>query len=450
MYRIYQNPQDRLKQMLLARLGRRYGRDFWALRDVTFEVARGEAVGIIGRNGSGKSTLLQILAGILLPTEGEALVGGRVAALLELGSGFNPEFTGRENAVMNAAILGVPAGQMEDRLEAIAAFADIGEFFNQPVKLYSSGMFVRLAFAVAASVDADVLLIDEALAVGDVFFQQKCYRRLRELRDRGTSILLVTHSMSDVEEFCGRAVLLDRGEALFVGGAPEAVRRYLLLEQGSRPRGAAEAPSAGGPAGGVPEPAGEAWPWPPPTAFVDISAVPQVSNGAARCVAVAVCDGQGRPCLTFSPGEVASFFYEFEILRDIEVPIGGLQIFNAKAVLIHGKNTLQYGPGQVKSPPSVARGHRVRFRQDVRLDLGADEYTFEVGLATITRNYHEHRGVYPEEALHAQVARLCHLPTAGRFAVTPPGDRSRSHHYGVTNLDGAYQVAVVASGNESP
>jgi lipopolysaccharide transport system ATP-binding protein len=195
MHRIYQRPQDRLKQMLLSRLGRSWGHEFWALRDVSFEVARGERFGIIGRNGSGKSTLLQIVAGIMAPSAGEVLVGGRVAALLELGSGFNPEFTGRENAIMNGSILGVPAAEMEARLDRIADFADIGEFFDQPVKLYSSGLFLRLAFAVATSVDADLVLIDEALAVGDVFFQQKCYRRLEALRDDGVSVLLVSHSI---------------------------------------------------------------------------------------------------------------------------------------------------------------------------------------------------------------------------------------------------------------
>ena len=444
MYRIYAHPQDRLKQMLLARLGARYGHDFWALRDVSFDVARGEAVGIIGRNGSGKSTLLQIIAGILLPTEGEVLVGGRVAALLELGSGFNPEFTGRENAAMNAAILGVPARETEARIEEIAAFADIGEFFEQPVKMYSSGMFVRLAFAVAASVDADLLLIDEALAVGDVFFQQKCYRRLRELRDRGASILLVSHSMADVEQFCERALLLERGEVSFAGGAREAVRRYLLLEQSLRAAGAAAIPPAET-AFRAPEREGQAWPWPAPGAFVDISAVPQVSNGAARCLAVAICDSEGRPRLSFPTGEVASFLYEFEILRDIEVPIGGLQIFNAQAMLIHGRNTLHYGPDQVASPPSVARGSRVRLRQDVRLDLGAGEYTFEVGLATISPYHYERRGGYSDAALHANVLRLCHLATAGRFAVTLPPQASRARHDGVTALAGECRIAVVAT-----
>src|SRR5574341_116121 len=172
MYRLYDRPEDRLKQSLFWRFGRSYGREFWALRDVSFEVQQGEAVGIIGRNGSGKSTLLQIIAGTLQPTTGEVQIKGRVAALLELGSGFNSEYTGRENVFMNGAILGLGREEMEQRFDDIAAFADIGEFIDQPIKLYSSGMVMRLAFAVQAMVPKEVLIVDEALAVGDEAFQR--------------------------------------------------------------------------------------------------------------------------------------------------------------------------------------------------------------------------------------------------------------------------------------
>jgi lipopolysaccharide transport system ATP-binding protein len=434
-YRIYDRSHEWLTQRLLPRRGP--AREFWALRDVSFEVARGETLGVIGRNGSGKSTLLQILAGILAPTEGEVLVRGRVAALLELGSGFNPEFTGRENAAMNAAILGIAASEREARLEEIAAFADIGPFFDQPVKLYSSGMFVRLGFAVAASVDADVLLIDEALAVGDVFFQQKCHRRLRELRDRGASILLVSHSMLDVEQFCRRALLLERGEVGFVGDAPEAVRRYLLLEQ--KARGAA-AGAAAEPVGAEAAPSSEAMPWPAASAFLDLSGVRQVSDGSARCLAAAVCDARGEPRVAFAPGEVASFFSEFELLRDIEVPIGGVQVFNARAVLVHGRNTLQHG-SEAPVPRSVPRGSRIRLRQDVALRLGPDEYTFEVGLAAISRDDYDRQRADAAQPVHPHVERLCHVPAAGRFLVEVP-PRSRPRHAGVADLEGTFQVAV--------
>ena len=226
-YMLYDRPHERLKHQLLWRFGRRFGREFWALRDVTFDVGRGEAVGIVGRNGSGKSTLLHVIAGTLAPTVGRIDVAGRVAALLELGSGFNPEFTGRENVFLNGAILGMSRAEIARRFDDIAAFADIGEFLEQPVKLYSSGMVVRLAFAVQAHVDADVLIVDEALAVGDVYFQHRCMRRIRQLIDRGTTLLFVSHATDTVKRFCRRGLWLDGGSVRYFGEAGVAVERYL-------------------------------------------------------------------------------------------------------------------------------------------------------------------------------------------------------------------------------
>ena len=233
-YRLYAKPQDRLKHALSWRFGHEYGRVFWALKDISLELHRGEMVGIIGRNGSGKSTLLQIMAGTLSPTKGEIQVDGRVAALLELGSGFNPEFTGRENIYLNASILGLSPEETEKHLESIITFADIGDFIDQPVKLYSSGMFVRLAFAVTTGLEPDILLVDEALAVGDIFFKQKCYQRLDEMRQQGVAIILVTHNMMDVEQFCDRAILLQHGGVAFEGPVSQAVKQYYLLEQEER------------------------------------------------------------------------------------------------------------------------------------------------------------------------------------------------------------------------
>ncbi len=205
------------------------GEEFWALREVSLTVRRGETVGIVGRNGSGKSTLLQIIAGTLTPTTGRAQVSGRVSALLELGSGFNPDFTGRENVVFQASLMGVPSAEIEERLPEIAAFADIGDFLEQPVRTYSSGMFVRLAFAVAISVSPDVLIVDEALSVGDEGFQRKCYGRIRSFQERGGTVLFVSHSGAAVVDLCDRALLLDRGERLLEGPPKEVVSRYHRL-----------------------------------------------------------------------------------------------------------------------------------------------------------------------------------------------------------------------------
>ncbi len=232
-YEIYDAPRDRLKQFVLPPLqqlaGQRahqYFRDFWALQDVSFEVKKGEAVGIIGRNGSGKSTLLQMICGTLTPTTGSIQTTGRVAALLELGSGFNPEFTGRENVYMNAAVLGLDTTQIDNRFDAIAAFADIGRFIEQPVKTYSSGMYVRLAFAVIAHVDADILVVDEALSVGDAVFTQKCMRFIRRFQEQG-ALVFVSHDTAAVQSLCQSGIWLKSGRVAQTGSAKSVSQAYL-------------------------------------------------------------------------------------------------------------------------------------------------------------------------------------------------------------------------------
>ncbi|WP_321491134.1 ABC transporter ATP-binding protein [uncultured Hyphomonas sp.] len=224
-YNIFRKPEDRLKQMLSFGQ-RKYYAEYWALQNVSFEVKRGETIGILGRNGAGKSTLLQMICGILTPTTGSVQVNGRVAALLELGAGFNPEFTGRENVFLSATILGLDRSQVAERFEAIAEFAGIGDFMEQPVKLYSSGMYARLAFAVAAHVDADILVIDEILAVGDAAFTQKCMRFINKFKEHG-SILFVSHDTSSITNLCDRAIWIDKGEMRAEGSAKDIAFSYI-------------------------------------------------------------------------------------------------------------------------------------------------------------------------------------------------------------------------------
>ncbi|MET3597481.1 lipopolysaccharide transport system ATP-binding protein [Mesorhizobium shonense] len=235
-YVMFERPEDRFKQMVVPRLERmigrrprRYFRDFAALSGVSFEIRRGETVGIIGRNGSGKSTLLQIICGTLQPSAGSVEVEGRIAALLELGAGFNPEFTGRENVFLNASILGIPRREMEWRFDDIARFADVGPFIDQPVKTYSSGMYVRLAFATAINVDPDILVVDEALAVGDEAFQRKCFARIEQIKDRGGTVLFVSHAAQTIVQLCTRAMLIDNGELILQGGPKRVVGQYHRL-----------------------------------------------------------------------------------------------------------------------------------------------------------------------------------------------------------------------------
>lgn len=235
-YRIYNNPEDRLKQSIIPRLQALLGRprshyftEFPALSDINFDIRRGETVGIVGKNGSGKSTLLQIVCGTMTPTTGEVQTRGRIAALLELGSGFNPEFTGRENIYLNGAILGLTREHIDGYFDQIVSFADIGEFLDRPVKTYSSGMSVRLAFAVQAQIEPDILIVDEALAVGDAKFQIKCFNHLKKLKDNGTSILLVTHSTEQIVSHCNHALLLDGGRVRAMGEPRVVVNQYLDL-----------------------------------------------------------------------------------------------------------------------------------------------------------------------------------------------------------------------------
>lgn len=236
VYQIYERPQDRLKQSIVPRLQRmifreprRYYSEFWALNDVSLEVKKGETVGIIGRNGAGKSTILQIICGTLAPTYGSVETTGRVAALLELGSGFNPEYTGRENVYMNGAVLGLNRDEIDDRYVDIERFAEIGKFIDQPVKTYSSGMVVRLAFAVAINVNPEILIVDEALAVGDELFQRKCFSRIEEIRLSGATILFVSHSGAQIIELCNRAILMDAGDNIMSGQPKDVVSQYFKL-----------------------------------------------------------------------------------------------------------------------------------------------------------------------------------------------------------------------------
>lgn len=226
-YKRYNSPIDRLKELLLP--GKSQAENFWALRDINLEVAKGETLGIIGQNGSGKSTLLQIIAGTLTPTTGKVWVNGRVSALLELGSGFNPEFTGRQNVFFNGRILGLSREEIDAKFDDIAAFADIGDFLDQPVKTYSSGMVVRLAFAVVANTDPQILIVDEALAVGDAKFQARCMKRIRQLKEQGVTILFVSHDCSSIKMLCQQAVLMSHGLILDIGSPKDVVNHYIAL-----------------------------------------------------------------------------------------------------------------------------------------------------------------------------------------------------------------------------
>jgi lipopolysaccharide transport system ATP-binding protein len=232
-FQIYDSPRDRLKQFLFPRFsssGKKYFREFWALRDLSFDIKRGETIGIIGRNGAGKSTLLQIICGTLSASSGDVTVRGRIAALLELGAGFNPDFTGRENVYLNGSVLGLTKTEIDNRFAEIEKFADIGDFIDQPVKSYSSGMYVRLAFAVQACVDPEILIVDEALSVGDIGFQYKCFKRMEQLKKQGVTIIMVTHSTGSILEYADRCIVVDGGKIII--DTEDVLAAVLAYEKG--------------------------------------------------------------------------------------------------------------------------------------------------------------------------------------------------------------------------
>jgi len=336
-YAIYDSPGDRLKELLSLNRLRRH-RDFWALHDVSCEIRRGETFCIVGENGSGKSTMLQLVAGILQPTSGSIAVNGRVAALLELGAGFNPEFTGRDNVFLNGSILGLTTRQIEERYSDIASFAEIGDFIDQPVKTYSSGMVVRLAFAVAINVDPEILLVDEALAVGDIYFRQRCMRKVHELRQRGVTILFVSHAVSDVKAIGDRALWLDHGRMVELGSPDRVISRYLaaMTEKDTAYRGGRSQAVARKGEGACPTRPAEV-----------VEHIPNVDHrfgdGRAEIIGIAVLDSAGEAlAMLESPSEIIVRI-SARAKDDLAAPIIGFMLRNQLGMDFAGTNTGREG-----------------------------------------------------------------------------------------------------------
>jgi lipopolysaccharide transport system ATP-binding protein len=333
-YAIYESPGDRLKELITPRRYQ-FHKDFWALRDISFEIRPGETFCIVGENGSGKSTLLQMVAGILAPTSGTVSVTGRVSALLELGSGFNPEFSGRDNVYLNGSILGLSTKQIDQRFHEIEEFAEIGDFIRQPVKTYSSGMAVRLAFAVAINVDPEILLVDEALAVGDIYFRQRCMRKVHELRTRGVTILFVSHSTGDVKAIADRVMWLDRGRMVDIGDPELVISKYLgaMVEKDSAYL-TLKKPSANPTAAATQAPE-----------IVD--RIPNVDHrygdGRAEVLGIAVLDPYGKAIGVLDPLTRVVVRISVRAKDEIPLPIVGFMMRNHLGMDFSGTNTSREG-----------------------------------------------------------------------------------------------------------
>lgn len=357
-FRIYDRPFDRLAESLSRGRLRRH-KEFWALRDISFDIQAGTTVGIIGQNGCGKSTLLQIISGTLTPTSGQVWSQGRIAALLELGAGFNPEFTGEENVFMNASLMGFSHRETARLFPTIARFAEIGQFIHQPVKTYSSGMYVRLAFAIAASVEPDILVIDEALAVGDAVFQHRCIRRIKELHDRGCTILFVSHDTAAVRALCDRAILLNAGRMIADGDPPDVLNNYqrIIMER--------EEAYDVGTAKDAEKPATLNGPQTP------VHYTYRHGDGSATIINTELRTDAGRPAQIVESGDplIASVTVRFE--KEVEAPVVGFLIRNRYGVHAYGTNTKE----QKIQLGTLASGEVVTIQFSFRCWLGIDDYS---------------------------------------------------------------------------
>ena len=396
-FEMYEKPVHRLYQTLCAG-HKKFYREFWALKDIDFEVRKGECVGIIGRNGAGKSTLLQIITGTLAPTTGEVKLKGRVAALLELGSGFNPEFTGKENVYLNGSILGLSKAEIDARYQDILDFADIGEFIDQPVKTYSSGMMVRLAFAVIAHVDADILIVDEALSVGDAFFQQKCMRFMRKFIEEHT-VLFVSHDTAAVNNFCRRGILLDHGAVELEGEAKTVTQRYLKDLYGeSQDVDGGEKKASGSISG--PEKAGADSDYRDMRADLinasnlrnDIEVFRFDAQGEsfgdrkASVVSVRLCDSRETPLSCIVGGEMVKLVVVGEAHEEICSPIVGFFVRDRLGQNLWGDNTCLM---EKTKSMVIPRGARYRAVFEFRMPyLSAGDYAICVSLAEGSQNDH--------------------------------------------------------------
>lgn len=433
MYKLYERPLDRIKEMLIPGKKVRH-KEFYAVNNLSFEVRKGEVMGIIGINGSGKSTLLKMITGVLTPTAGRIEVKGRIAALLELGAGFNPEFTGIENIFLQGTIMGFSREEMAKKVDEIVAFADIGDFIDQPVKTYSSGMFVRLAFAVNSCVEPEIMIIDEALSVGDFYFVQKCYRKIEETIQKGTAVIFVTHNMADMVKFCNQAILMSHGKCLYKDDPVYIMQKYFSLQ---RAGGEASAETGTLKARNF----GEIKGWPDQSCFSSVEGALIEGNGKVSCQGVALLNQKGIPVESFESGDTAVFYYEYLVLEDMDVPIFGIDIIDSKNNILHGKQSLHCG---TMAPGPQAAGTILRCRQEIQLDIAPGMYTTVIGMAMLREDIYSlaDEMSYPELCSHME--RVISISKLLLLQVTSRKKGMEISFHGMVDLPGNCEIQTIA------
>ena len=416
----------------------RLGHEVFALSEINLDIERGGSIGIIGRNGSGKSTLLQLIAGVLQPTSGEISVKTkRVVALLELGSSFEPDFTGRENVLLHGATLDIPEDENQARLKEVLDFAEIGEYFEQPVRTYSSGMLMRLAFASSITLRPELLIVDEALAVGDIFFQQRCFQKIRELVERGVTILIVSHDLRSISEFCGKTLLLHQGKVEFFGDSTTAIDRYYGLMQSYRFLPDSESPIPA--TNGLKErTAAEAS---SEIAFEPVKRMYPDQDAAARFIQFAVIDQWGKHTGLFRQGEWLTIVYDIEVRAEIENISCGIVFRDDRGFFLHAKYLFQ---DDLRKLRHAKAGERLRATVSSRLDLNAGNYTLSLDLISIPdRSFTDGKLTLAAFDLHRE--RLCSTPEIFAFTVSFNSERQGAEfsHFGLFDLPSRMSLEAV-------
>jgi lipopolysaccharide transport system ATP-binding protein len=434
-FKIYPNPWLRAFEWIS--LGKRaYHQPFWALQNISFTVRRGEFWGIIGQNGAGKSTLLKILTGIIQPTTGIYHVQGKLLSLFGLSSDFNMELSGRENVSRSSELLGFPNDYVQTRLERILEFSELGEFFDRPVKTYSAGMRTRLAFSLFTFLECDVLILDEVLATGDIFFKQKCYTRLEELIAKNTTIILVTHAMNVVQQFCQHVILLDKGQKLFDGDSQQGIQLYLQRKHTTKTTHTILMDD-------LPERSratSEVLFWPADETFTIITDSEKPCQ--ARLVRFALCNEKGEACVHFKKGDIAYFCCEFQLHMAIGVPISRMMVTNQFNLFVHGKNSF-YASKNVPCPGKV--GDLLRLCQQITLGLKPGQYGLGIILSTLRPEDYDSLPRLSAEELSLKIVHIYRNDQVASLTILPDQAHPLQQSFcGICDLPGHVQFEIIA------